>query len=329
MQRHNEMFVGKLFLAPLAGITNSLFRSICKHWGADVVVSEMISAEGVHYKARNTTALLSFESEEIPIGIQLFGSCPDRIAEAALVIQETVRPQFIDLNCGCPVPKVVKKNGGAALLRSPILFEKIVKKLVAVVSLPVTVKMRSGWHTNQWVDVEFAKIAQDCGVSAITLHPRSKTMGYSGHSFWQRIRIVKESVSIPVIGNGDITSPQDAAAMVEQTGCDSLMIGRAALGNPWIFTMIKQNLTDRSTHRIISPQLKYETILDHIDRYSSQYGEKKACQEMKKQCAWYVKGSPGCASLRNQIFHSNSVDELKAAITSLFQSLNNILNQLP
>ena len=224
-----------LFLAPMAGITETVFRSLCRELGADAVVSELVSAEGLLRSGKQTLRLLAFNEPERPIGVQLFGSDPGRMAAAAAWVEEHVKPDFLDLNSGCPVPKVVKRNGGAALLRNPALFEKMVTAMAKAVHTPLTVKLRSGWNTGEWVDVEFARIAEGSGAAAVFLHPRSKAMRYSGTALWERIALVKKAVSIPVVGNGDIGMPQDAFRMKRETGCDGLMIGRGSLGNPWIF----------------------------------------------------------------------------------------------
>jgi tRNA-dihydrouridine synthase B len=302
----------------MAGITETVFRSICKENGADVVMSEMVSAEGVFRRSRKTRSLLECCESERPIGIQIFGSHPEHIAYAAAFVEEQFRPDFIDLNSGCPVPKVVSKNGGSALLRDSRLFEQIVASMVKSVSTPITVKLRSGWNQNEWVDVQFAKIAQDCGAAAIILHPRSKTMVFSGHSFWERITCVKTSVSIPVIGNGDICSGPDAKAMFDQTGCDSVMIGRAALGNPWIFGEAKRCLVKTPT---VEPSLaqRFETISRHMQRYLEKYGDKKAVNDLKKHLAWYCRGLPGAATVRNDIFRSTSIARLEKLMAMAFQ----------
>jgi len=221
-----DLFKKKLLCAPIAGITETVFRTLCRKHGADIVLSEMVSAEGIRHNAKNTTALIRYNKEERPIGIQLFGADPEHLAYAAQYVEEHALPDFIDLNSGCPVPKVVKKNGGAALMKDPKLFKNILHHMVKAVQTPVTVKIRSGWYKHDWIDIELAKIAEGCGVAALTLHPRSKTMGFSGHSFWERIALVKQAVNIPVIGNGDITEPHHALEMLTQTGCDSVMIGR-------------------------------------------------------------------------------------------------------
>ena len=306
----------KLFLAPMAGITESVFRTLCREYGADVVMSEMVSAEGLFYRSKGTDALLHFEDRERPIGIQLFGAKPDHMARAAEHVQKRANPDFIDLNSGCPVPKVVKKNGGASLLKDLRLFKELVSIMVKAASVPVSVKIRSGWSEHHWVDVEFAQAAEACGASAVILHPRSKSMGFSGHSYWERIAVVKESVKVPVVGNGDILSEQDAQEMFSQTGCDSVMIGRGAMGNPWIFSRIKALLSHKPV-QMPTVKERIETALEHIHRYKKIYGEKKAAAEMKKQTSWYIRGLPGASGLRARIFRAKATGEITAALEEL------------
>lgn len=310
----------KVILAPMAGITEKVFRSLCKQNGADVVISEMVSAEGLFYGAKATIDLMRFSESERPIGIQLFGSDPDHLARAVSFVQKYFRPDFIDLNSGCPVPKVVKKNGGSALLQNATLFERILRSMVKEASIPITVKIRSGWHKYQWVDVEFATLAQDCGVAALTLHPRSQTMVFSGHSFWERIAEVKKAVSIPVIGNGDINSAADALKMVEQTGCDSIMIGRGSYGNPWIFSQIKNAFNGISVSQI-SSETKIDTALLHLEAFTREYGERYAAKEMKRHLAWYIKGMPGASFYRDQIFRSQFIEEMTGILHSIRNEL--------
>jgi tRNA-dihydrouridine synthase B len=257
--------------------------------------------------------LLLFSDAERPIGIQLFGAKPDHMAKAAEFVQKTVRPDFIDLNSGCPAPKVVTKNGGAALLKDIRLFMELVKALVGAVSVPVSVKIRSGWFEHRWVDVEFAQAAVDCGAQAIILHPRSKTMGFSGHSYWDRISLVKKSVGVPVIGNGDICSAEDALSMFSRTLCDSIMIGRGALGNPWLFSQIRSVL-DKRKFSPVSPRRRIEAALSHVERFTAAYGEKRSAAEMKKHVSWYIKGLPGAASLRTKIFTAKTTAILNAVL---------------
>lgn len=308
------MFKGrKIILAPLAGITETVFRSICKKFGADILFSEMVSAEGLLHGSKATEELLMFEQKERPVGIQLFGANPDHMARAAEIIYKKASPDFIDINAGCPVAKVVKKNGGSGLLKDQKLFGEIVRSVAGAVPVPVTVKIRSGWERYKWVDVEFAVTAQRCGAAALTLHPRSQTMGFSGHSYWERIAEVKKVLSIPVIGNGDIVTASDALEMFRSTGCDSVMIGRGAFGNPWIFSQVKRSLEGRE-ELAVTPEMKIETALRHIASYKEIYGEARAYREMKKHTARYVKGLPGVSAIRDRIFRAGSTDELIAVL---------------
>jgi tRNA-dihydrouridine synthase B len=322
-------FAGKkVMLAPLAGISESVFRSICRDCGADMVVSEMVSAEGIRHHGANTAALLAFEEHERPLGIQLFGADPAALAYATRYVEEHAHPDFIDLNCGCPVPKVVKKNGGSALLRDLPLFSRILQSMVrAAARVPVTVKLRSGWFEHRWTDIEFARAAQDAGVAAIALHPRSRTMGFSGRAYWDRIAEVAQAVSIPVIGNGDIESAQDACAMFEQTGCDSVMIGRGAMGNPWLFTQIKQALAGARIEPY-TKAIRYALCRRHLHRYRARHGEQAAAKEMKKHCAWYTRGLPAAAGLRREFFAARTSDELIAIIDRYFSLYADALTDL-
>ncbi|MDR2578134.1 MAG: tRNA dihydrouridine synthase DusB [Chitinispirillales bacterium] len=316
------MFLKKnnLVVAPLAGISDTVFRRMCKRMGADVVVSEMVSADGLHYKSENTAALMKFDESERPIGVQLFGSDPERLAEAAQFTYEYVKPDFIDLNSGCPVAKVVKRNGGAALLKNPVLFGKIVNAMARAVPVPVTVKIRSGWNKYEWIDEEFARIAEGNGAAAITLHPRSQTMMFTGHSFWERIAVIKKTVNIPVIGNGDVVSAESALKMLSETGCDAVMIGRAAFGNPWIFAEIKAALGGND-YTPPSNQERKETILEHIRAYRQTHGEKYAAGEMKKCAAWYIKGIPGANAARCKIFAAGSSVEIEGVVEDFFGNI--------
>ena len=309
----------------MAGITDTVFRRICKRFGADIVVSEMVSAEGLRYNSAATRSLLKFFAQERPLGVQLFGATPESLADAAKFIEDNAAPDFIDLNSGCPVSKVVRRNGGASLLKDKKLFEQILKAMVRSVSVPVTVKIRSGWNKYEWIDTEFARIAQDCGVAAITVHPRSQTMGFSGRAFRERIGEVKAAVSIPVIGNGDICSGEDARDMFDSTQCDSVMIGRAALGNPWIFGDIKAALRGE---KYIGPTIseRMDVVFEHIRLFAEEHGELRASKEMKKQATWYLKGLPGASSMRDSIFRSQSIFELTENLNLIFQQGANHLN---
>lgn len=301
----------------MAGITETVFRRICKANGAGVLMSEMVSAEGVFHQSKKTHGLIHFENSERPIGVQVFGANADHVAHAAAYIEERFAPDFIDLNSGCPVPKVVKKNGGAALLCNLPLLKKIVTQMVKAVSVPVTVKLRSGWSAHDLVDVECAKICEDCGASAIILHPRTKSMGFSGHSMWERIAEVKKNVRVPVIGNGDIHTPEDALEMFAQTGCDSIMIGRAALGNPWIFRQVRQYLS-LGTIAPVTVQERLSTVLEHIRAFCAVHGEKRAIGELKKHVGWYIKGVSQAADFRNRVFRAETIQTLESVVHEAF-----------
>jgi len=301
----------------MAGITEPVFRLLCRQAGADIVVSEMVSAEGAVRRAKNTTALLRFGDEERPLGIQLFGADPERLADAARYAEEFSRPDFIDLNSGCPVPKVAGRNAGAALLRDARLFTDILSAMVKAVSTPVTVKIRSGWREGEWVDVQYARIAQECGAAAITVHARSKTMGFGGRARWERIALVKQAVAIPVIGNGDVCDAAAAEAMLKETGCDAIMVGRGALGNPWIFSQIKRRLAGEP-QAAVTPSMKRAAALTHLARYREMYGEQRASKEMKKHLGWYIKGLPGAARTRQKIFSARSTLEFERLLDEYF-----------
>ena len=306
-----------LICAPMAGISDPVFRSICKEHGADITVSEMVSVDGIAHGADATLDLMRFEPAERPIGIQLFGADPKRFTESTALVAGRFQPDFIDLNAGCPVPKVVKKNGGSALLKDLKRFERIVSAMVKASSVPVTVKLRSGWLKHEWVDVAFARCAEECGARAVTLHPRSQTMGFSGHSFWERIGEVKQAVAIPVIGNGDILCGRDAQTMLLQTGCDGVMVGRGAYGNPWIFSEIRAALAG-GTYTPPSPEKKLQVALSHIERYRHRYGEYRASREMKKHVSWYIKGIPGASQWRDRIFRADTTSTLAELLRMVF-----------
>ena len=303
----------QLFLAPLAGVSETVFRRLCIANGADTVITEMVSAEGLLRNGRQTMRLMVFDESERPIGVQLFGSEPDRMAAAAAWVEERVKPDYINLNGGCPVPKVVARNAGAALLKDPHRFERIVSAMAKAIKIPLTVKLRSGWNTNQWVDVEFARIAEAGGAQSVILHPRSKAMRYTGHSFWERIALVKKAVSIPVIGNGDIMTARDALLMRDETGCDGLMIGRGALGNPWIFNQVKEALAGRPVP-VVSREERCRVVMLHIKNYRDRVGEKLANKEMRKHVSWYLRGLKNATEYRDRVFRSKSTESLEEIV---------------
>jgi nifR3 family TIM-barrel protein len=303
----------QLYLAPLAGVAETVFRTICRRSGADAVVSEMVSAEGLFYKSEPTAELTRFGPDERPIGIQLFGANPQRLAEAARWVDDQVHPDFIDLNAGCPVPKVVRKNGGAALLRDRETYVACVHALTKATRIPVSVKIRSGWDHDRYVDIEYARIAQEEGAAALILHPRTRSMGFSGHSLWERIAMVKEAVSIPVIGNGDVRAPEDAVSLLAQTGCDGIMIGRGAMGNPWLFAQVKDALAGKPVAPVSRDQ-RILLALEHLRLFCATWGERRAAAEMKTHLGWYLKGLPGAALVREKLFNTKTVREMELAM---------------
>jgi len=253
------------------------------------------------------------------VGVQLFGSDPQKLGEAVAIIESFSAPDYIDLNCGCPVKKVVGKNGGSSLLREPKLFAEICTAMVkSSKQTPVTVKIRSGWFTHEWVDTEFAKIAEDCGIAAIAVHPRSRAMGYTGNAFWERIKAVKETVNIPVIGNGDILTIEDAKRMYDETGCDSIMLARATNGNPWIFRQIQQHLAGE-TPMIVTLGDKASTARRHYELFLNHYGPAKANKDMKKHFMWYLKGFPDGAELKQQFLSAESESDFSRALDAMIE----------
>jgi len=299
--------------APIAGISDSPSRQIARTMGADITVSELISAEGVIRKCPKTMKLAYFDSRERPIGIQLFGANPRSMAEAARIMEDRL-PDFIDINFGCPARKIVEKNGGSSVLRNLKLFKTITETVTASISLPVTVKIRSGWDDDSLVFEEAGKIAEDCGVAAVTLHPRTKIQGFSGKADWSHIRRLKEKLKIPVIGNGDILAPQDAFDMFEQTGCDAVMIGRGSLGNPWIFKRIKDFRETGIMPPQPSPRDKIKMALQHFESTLEYYGLPRGIYIMRSRFAWYIRGLPEASKMRARINMLESPGEIRTLL---------------
>lgn len=309
MKIGNVTIANNVFLAPMAGITDQSFRTLCKEQGAGLVCTEMVSSKGLFYGDKGTKQLMTIAPEERPTSIQIFGNDPSIMGEAARMISGEA--DVIDINMGCPAPKVVKNEEGSKLLLQPELIGEIVKEVVKNASVPVTVKIRKGWDEAHCNAVEVAKIIEENGASAITVHGRTREQFYSGKADWDIIRQVKEAVGIPVIGNGDITSGEEAKRMLEETGCDAVMIGRGALGNPWIFREILAYL---SKGILILPPTKEEiqaTILRHLTLLVAEKGEYTAVREMRKHIAWYVKGMPHATEIRNVVNQIESQDTLK------------------
>ena len=287
-------------LAPAAGVTDSITRQIAKKWGADATMSELISAEGLIRDCGKTNALIEFDQSERPFGIQIFGAEADRMAQAAAMASK-LEPDFIDLNFGCPVKKVINKNGGSSLLRNLVELENIVKRVAQAVDLPVTIKYRSGWDSDSIVAIEVAKIAEDNGLAAVCLHPRTRMQGFSGQADWSLIKAVKQAVKIPVIGSGDIDSPQKAKQMFDETGCDAIMIGRASFGNPWIFKSVKHYLADGELLPYPTIDIRINTAIEHLRSSIRKFGPSAGLFRMRGQLCWYIKGLPGASALRSKL----------------------------
>ena len=307
-----------VILAPMAGVTDLPFRLLCRRMGAGLVCMEMVSAKAIFYNNKNTEELLEIHPEEVPASLQLFGSDPEILADMAKRIEE--RPfSILDFNMGCPVPKVVNNGEGSALMKEPKLVEEILSALVKAVDKPVTVKIRKGFDEANCNAVEIARIAESCGVAAIAVHGRTREQYYSGRADWDIIRQVKQAVKIPVIGNGDVDSPERAGAMLDSTGCDGVMIGRAAQGNPWIF---RDTVSFLETGTVPPPPDGQETkrmILEHADFQLQIKGEYTAVREMRKHLAWYTTGMPHSARFRQTINSLESFAELTRGVESIFQ----------
>lgn len=286
-------------LAPMAGVTDLPFRKLCKEQGAGLICTEMVSAKAISFHNKNTEALMEIDPSEHPVSLQLFGSEPDLMAEVAKSIEE--RPfDILDINMGCPVPKVVNNGEGSALLKEPQLIGKIIRAVSGAVKKPVTAKMRIGFEGYSVDPVEIAKIMEDSGAAAIAVHGRTRQQYYSGQADWDTIRKVKEAVSIPVIGNGDVDSPEKAEALLKETGCDAVMIGRAVRGNPWIFRELNHYfLTGEKLPRPSSEEVR-EMILCHVRMQIEKKGEFTGIREMRKHVAWYTAGMRHSAGLRRE-----------------------------
>lgn len=309
MKIGNVELENNVFLAPMAGVTDMPFRILCKEQGCGLLYSEMISAKGIYYNDAKSFKLTQIDSREEPTALQIFGSEPDIMAKVAERLSQ-LNTAIIDINMGCPTPKITKNGEGSALMRDPKLVGKIVKEVVKASSKPVTIKIRKGWDDNTVNAVEIAKIAEDNGAAAITVHGRTREQFYSGKADWDIIKKVKKAVSIPVIGNGDIFEEEDAKSMLEKTGCDAIMVGRGAQGNPWIFDKIIKYLKFNVKLSDISCEDKIEMIKRHMQMLVDLKGESSGIREMRKHIAWYIKGMKNSTALKVKVFRSITQQEI-------------------
>jgi len=309
VQIGNVKLKNNVVLAPMAGVTDHNFRKIVKHFSCGLLCSEMVSAKALTYQNKNTLQMLKIDEEERPISLQIFGSEPDVMAEGAKIVEE-YGADILDINMGCPVTKVVKNGEGSALMKNPQLAAEIVKAVVSAIKIPVTVKMRKGWSTNQVNVVHMAAMMEKAGAKAVIVHGRTKDQYYSGQADWESIRLVKEAVSIPVVGSGDINCPQDAKKMIEQTNCDGVMIGRGALGNPWIFQRTAHYLATGELLPVPTLEERIRVTLWHLDLLARDKGDYVGVREMRKHAAWYTKGLPQSAQLRQAINMASTREQL-------------------
>ena len=318
----NVEIKNRVVMAPMAGISDSAYRTIIKEMGAGLICAEMVSDKAIYYNSKKTIDMLYMDDKERPISQQIFGSDKESFVYAAKYIEKHMHPDIIDINMGCPVPKVaIRAQAGSALLKSPDKVYEIVKSVVESVKVPVTVKIRSGWDSNSINAVEIAKVIERAGASAITVHPRTRSQGYSGKADWNIIKEVKENVSIPVIGNGDIKTCYDAKKMIELTNCDAVMIGRGLIGNPWLVKETINYLEKSIEPQKIDNKVKIDMILNHLERIRKTKNDKLALLEIRTHISYYLKGIKGSTDIKNSIFKTKTIDELKKILFDYKESL--------
>ncbi|MBO5734387.1 MAG: tRNA dihydrouridine synthase DusB [Clostridia bacterium] len=311
-----EFYSNKIFLAPMAGVTDLAFRTLCKEHGADLVVSEMVSSRGLHYKDKKTNELLKSNDIEAPLIVQLFGNEPEIMAEAAKILED-MGVKYLDINMGCPAPKIVKNGDGCSLMRNETLAGKISESVVKAVKIPVSVKFRAGWDSDSINAVSFAKTMENAGVSCVTVHGRTKDQFYSGNADYDIIKQVRDAVKIPVIANGDVIDGKTAIEILEKTGCNSLMVGRGSLGNPFVFGQIKAAFEGNVIVNVSSEQ-KRKALLRHIELMEEYKPEHIGVPEMRKHFAWYLKGIPHSGKYKLEAFAAKTYIEMKKIAIKIF-----------
>ena len=319
----NVEIANQVVLAPMAGISNSSFRRICKEMGCGLIYAEMVSDKAIMYGNKKTIDMLYMTDFERPISQQIFGTDVSSFVIAAKYICSNMHPDIIDINMGCPVPKVaLRAQAGSALLKSPSKIYDIVKAVVDAVDVPVTVKIRSGWDSNHINAVEVAKVIEKAGASAICVHPRTRSQGYRGEADWSIIKAVKDNVNIPVIGNGDIKTPEDAKRMLDETGCDAIMIGRSVLGNPWL---IEQTVAYLNGDLVSQPNRldRVDMCIKHLNYLSDVKDEKVARLEIRNHIGWYFKGLPGANEIKNKVYQCDSIHDIMQVLMSYREELLN------
>ena len=314
-------FDNNVFLAPMAGITGMPFRILCREQGCGLVYTEMVSAKGMHYNNARTFDLIRISESEKPVGIQIFGSDPNVMVEMTSRLNDS-EACLVDINMGCPTPKITKNGEGSALMTTPDLAARIIYAVSNVSVKPVTVKIRKGWNDQSINAVDIAKIAEQNGASAVTVHGRTREQFYSGKADWEIIAAVKSSVKIPVIGNGDIVKPEDAVRMMNQTGCDAVMIGRGAQGNPWIFGRTLEYLKTGKLVQEPTIAEKMQTMFRHMDMLIGIKGERIGICEMRKHIAWYIKGIRHAAHIKETVFKANTKEEIISVLGDLLPSID-------
>ena len=321
----NVEIKNRIVFAPMAGISNEVFRSLIKEQNAGLIYSEMVSNMGIIYNSKNTIDMLKINEKERPISIQIFGSDLDSFIKAAKYVEENENPDIIDINMGCPVPKVaVKSQAGSGLLKNPEKIYEIVKAVVDNVNIPVTVKIRAGWNNDNINCVEVAKLIEKAGASAIAIHPRTREQGYTGKANWDYIKQVKEAVSIPVIGNGDVKTIYDAEKMLKETGCDAVMIGRATMGNPWFINQCVEYIENNNIIDEPAYKERIDMLVKHYNLLKLNYNERKALLDIKTHALAYLKYIPNSKELKTKIAISKTEKEFLDCIEEVYNHINNI-----